>query len=222
MADPNGKKTVFALHTSFALVDLLEKHFKEQLPDVRIVNIVDDSLLSDVRQAGHLTPSVTRRMVGYAELAQSAGADAIFNCCSSVGEAADLIRNVVDVPVVKIDEKMAEKAVQAGKRIAVVATVATTLDPTVRLIEKKAQAGAKTIEVHRHLVEGAFDVLQSGDAKKHDEMVRKEIERAAANADVIVLAQASMSRMIAGLEGKLPVPVLSSPKAGVQELKDLI
>src|SRR5687767_5063052 len=112
--DNERQKTVFALHTSFALVDLLRKHFDDQLPGVRIVNIVDDSLLADVRATGHLTPSVTRRMLGYAQLAQLAGADAIFNCCSSVGEAADLMRKTVDIPVIKIDEKLAEEAVKTG------------------------------------------------------------------------------------------------------------
>ena len=73
------KKTVFAIHTSTALLAPLGKLFAEMLPDVRIVNIMDDSLLADVRTAGRLTPSVMRRIVGYGALAQSAGADAIFN-----------------------------------------------------------------------------------------------------------------------------------------------
>ena len=37
------KKTVFILHTSFSLVDVLNNLFGEQLPEVRIVNIIDDS-----------------------------------------------------------------------------------------------------------------------------------------------------------------------------------
>ena len=220
--DTEHQKTVFAIHTGFAVVEMLNRQFKEQLPGVRIVNIVDDSLLPDVRAAGHLTPSVIRRIVGYAELAQSAGADAIFNCCSSVGEAADLARRVVDIPVVKIDEKMAEEAVARGKTVAIVATVGTTLDPTARLIEKKAHDHGKLIEITRHLVEGAFDALIAGDAEKHDQMVTSEIERAAKSADVVVLAQASMSGLLGRLEGKLPVPVLSSPQTGLQELKRVL
>jgi len=220
--DTEHQKTVFVIHTSFALVDLLNGLLKEQLPGVRIVNIVDDSLLADVRAVGHLTPSVTRRIVGYAVLAQSAGADAIFNCCSSVGEAADLVRKVVDVPVVKIDEKMAEEAVAAGKKVAIVATVGATLDPTARLIEKKAHEHGKSIELTRHLVEGAFEMLVAGNAEKHDQMVISEIERAATSADVVVLAQATMSRLLGRLEGKLPVRVLASPPTGVQELKRVL
>jgi len=215
-------KTVFVLHTSFALVDVLNKRFVEQLPGVRMVNIVDDSLLVDVREAGHLIPSVTRRMVGYAILAESAGADAIFNTCSSVGEAADVMRQVVDIPVVKIDDAMAGEAITYGGRVAVTATLPTTLAPTARLIERKAREKGKAIEIHRHLVKGAFDMLMAGDPAKHDEMILDEIERAAQEADVIVLAQGSMARLIPKLEGKISIPVLSSPDRGIAALRDIL
>lgn len=215
------QKTVFVIHTSFALVDLLGKMFKEQMPEVRVVNIVDDSLLADVRIAGHVTPSVTRRMLGYATLAQSAGADVIFNTCSSVGEVADQMRAVVDVPVVKIDEAMAEQALEYGNRIAVVATVPTTLGPTGRMVERIAQKKNLPVQVKAHLVDGAFDALMGGDPARHDEMVVAEVQRAAQEADAVVLAQGSMSRLSARFAG-LNVPVLSSPVSGMQQLKQVV
>ena len=214
-------KTVFALHTSFALVEPLRKEFADRLKRVRVVNIVDDSLLADVRAAGKLTASVTRRMVAYALAAQASGADAIFSCCSSVGEAADVIRTVVDIPVVKIDETMAAEAARRGERVAVVATVATTLDPTVRLIERKAAEMGKKLHTFRHLVDGAFDVLQAGDSKRHDSMVLAEISMAAAEADVVVLAQASMARLVPLLP-RTGTPVLTSPASGVDELRRVL
>jgi Asp/Glu/hydantoin racemase len=216
------QKTVFAIHTSPALVAPLGKLFAEMIPDVRIVNIVDDSLLADVRKAGHLIPSVTRRIVGYGILAQSAGADAIFNCCSSVSEAADLLSQVVDIPVVKIDRRMAEKAVSCGPHVGVIATLPTTLDPTVRLIEAEARLGNQAVRMRRYLVEGAFDALMSGDGQKHDEMILAEIERAAGENDVVVLAQGSMARLVPALDGKTRVPVLSSPRLGVEALREAL
>lgn len=219
--DEKKQKTVFILHTSFALVEVLQKLTKEYLPDVRVVNLVDDSLLADARMAGHMIPSVARRLTGYAILAQSAGADAIFNSCSSVGEVADLIRQVVDIPVVKIDDCMAAEAVRTGTKVAVVATVPTTLDPTARLIQHKAQEMGKPIQIQRHLVEGAFDTLMAGNAAKHDELVSNEIRCAAQEADVVVLAQGSMARLIPNLTD-LPVPVLASPLSGIEDLKRVL
>jgi len=215
-------KTVFVIHTSFALVDVLNPLFRQELPNVRIVNIVDDSLLADVRAVGHAPPSVVRRMVGYAVLAQSSGAHAIFNVCSSVGEVADIMRQAVDIPVVKIDDAMTTEAVTRGKEIAVVATLPTTLGPTARLVERKAVEAKKVVNIHRHLAEGAFDVLVGGDPQKHDEMVAEEIIRAAQKVEVVTLAQASMARLVPQLAGKVTVPILSSPLSGVKELRRIV
>jgi Asp/Glu/hydantoin racemase len=212
-------KTVFALHTTPVLVEALRKLFPEILPDVRLVNVIDDSLLADVRTAGKLTPSVTRRIIGYGTLAESSGADAILNCCSSVGEAADLLAQTVSIPVVKIDSRMAEQAVEQGSRIAVVATVATTLDPTERLILRKARERGKHVTTQRYLAASAYDALMAGNSEEHDRLLMTEIRRAMSENDVVVLAQGSMARL-APLLPQDSVPVLSSPRSGIEALKE--
>lgn len=212
-------KTVYAIHTGFALVEPLKPLFAELLPAVRVVTVVDDSLLADVRSAGHVTAAVTRRLTGYGMLAATSGADAIFNCCSSVGEAADLLARMVEIPVVKIDDRMARMAVETGSRIGVLATVPTTLDPTERLVQRKAAELGREVEVRRYLVDGAFDALMSGDAAQHDAMVLEAIERAAAENDAVALAQGSMARLVSRLPASIRVPVLSSPRLGVQALR---
>lgn len=212
-------KTVYAIHTSFALVEALKPLFAELLPEVRVVHVVDDGLLGDVRAAGGITPTVTRRLVGYGMLAASSGAAAIFNCCSSVGEAADLLAGLVEIPVVKIDDRMATIAAERGGRIAVVATLPTTLNPTERLIQRKADAMATVVSVQRYLVEGAFDALASGDSRRHDHMVLDAISAAAAANDIVVLAQGSMARLLPQLPPAVAVPVLASPRLGVEALR---
>jgi Asp/Glu/hydantoin racemase len=214
------QKTVFAIHTGPVLVEVLRKLFPEVLPDVRLVNVVDDSLLADVRAAGGLTPSVTRRIIGYGMLAESSGANAILNCCSSVGEAADLLAKTVNIPVVKIDERMAQEAVARGSQIGVVATVETTLDPTERLIQRKATESDKKIVTKRYLVDRAFDALMAGESGKHDALVMAAIRRAISENEVVVLAQGSMARLLPMIQSDSSVPVLSSPRSGVQVLKD--
>jgi len=211
-------KTVFAIHTGPVLVDVFKKLFPELLPDVRLVNVVDDSLLSDVRAAGGLTPSVTRRIVGYGMLAEASGADAILNCCSSVGEAADVLARTVSIPVVKIDKRMAVQAVEHGSSIGIVATVATTLDPTERLIQRTANEAGKSVTTKRYLVNSAFDALISGNTEEHDQLLKAEIGKAMSENDVVVLAQGSMARLVPSLEQR--VPVLSSPRSSLEALKE--
>jgi Asp/Glu/hydantoin racemase len=146
-------KTVYAIHTGPVLVDVLRKLLPEMSPSVRLVNIFDDSLLTDVRTAGALTSAVARRIIGYGLIAASSDADAIFNCCSSVGEAADTLATLVDIPVIKIDDRMATRAVELGARIGVMATLATTLDPTERLIQRTASASGRQVHTTRYLPE---------------------------------------------------------------------
>ena len=213
-------KTVYAIHTGPVLVDVLRKLFPEMIPEVRLVNVVDDGLLSDVRAAGRLTSAVSRRIIGYGLIAASSGADAIFNCCSSVGEAADTLASVVDIPVVKIDDRMASRAVELGRRIGVMATVATTLNPTERLINRKAAEYGREVHTTRYLADSAFDALLAGDGERHDLLVRATVEQAMDENDVVVFAQGSMARLIPIMQDHSSVPVLSSPRFGIEALRE--
>ncbi|MGF6842954.1 Asp/Glu/hydantoin racemase [Paraburkholderia youngii] len=210
--------TIAVVHTGPVTVQPIKDQISEQIPEARVINIMDDSLLNDVRAAGHLTQEVASRIHSYMANAQAMHVDIILNACSSVGEAVDSVRNFVSTPIVKIDEAMAEEASAIGRRIGVVATVSTTLEPTVRLIRKKADELSRTIEVSERIADGAFEALLSGNAALHDEIVKNTISALAEEVDVVVLAQVSMARLVPQLEG-VRVPVLSSPRSGVAALK---
>jgi Asp/Glu/hydantoin racemase len=211
-------RTVVVVHTGPATVQPIKQQFQQILPDVRVVNIMDDSLLNDVMAAGHVTEAVTGRIFSYMQLGQQMGAAALLNACSSVGEAASAARPAIGIPLIKIDEVMAEQAVAAGPRIGVVATVKTTLEPTVRLIKAKAATAGRAIEVTEALAEGAFQALLDGKGDLHDDIVKRTIRTLADKVDVIVLAQVSMARLVPSLTD-LKVPVLSSPQSGVEAVR---
>lgn len=214
-------RTVVVVHTGPATVQPIKQQFQQILPDVRVVNIMDDSLLNDVMAAGHLTEAVTGRIFSYMQLGQQMGAVALLNACSSVGEAASAARPAISIPLIKIDDVMSERAVATGSRIGVVATVKTTLEPTVRLIRAKAAAAGKSIDVTEALAEGAFQALLDGKSEVHDEIVKRTIKSLADKVDVIVLAQVSMARLVPALAG-MKVPVLSSPQSGVEAVRDAL
>jgi Asp/Glu/hydantoin racemase len=212
-------KTVAAVHTSPAIVDPIKELFEEILPDCRLVNIVDDSLIQDVIRDGEVKLPVTRRLMRYYLACEDLEADAIFNTCSSIGEVASMARTMIRIPLIKIDEPMARRAVVLSDSIAVLATLPTTLAPTVRLVRSMAEQAGRKVQVVEGLAEGAFQALVGGDPARHDELLEKAAERVAEKSEVIVLAQASMARMeksLAELTGKT---VLSSPRAGVEEVK---
>lgn len=213
---------IAVIHTSPVSLAELKSLFAEILPDVEMMNIIDDSLLEEVKRNGSITPHVCSRICAYARIAQDLGARMILNQCSSVGEACDVARNVVDIPYIKIDEPMAEQAVALGERIAVVGTVASTMGPSSRLVERTAQRLGKKAVVTPYLADGALDILmKEKNQEKHNTLVLEEIKKAAGSNDVVVLAQGSMTVMLPLLDG-IKKPVLTSPRLGVQRLSELL
>jgi Asp/Glu/hydantoin racemase len=212
-------KTVAAVYTAEALVKPLTEVFAAELPQVRLINIVDGGLIQDIIRDGRVTTGTARRLMHCFMAAADSGADVIFNTCSSVGDVVPHARWFVPREIIKIDDPMAEQAVRRGKRIGVLATLPTTLDPTVRLVKDKAADAGRSVEIMEGLAEGAFQALTSGDPEKHDDLLRATAARVASEVDLLVLAQGSMARMeqeLASLTGK---PVLSSPRSGVAAVK---
>jgi Asp/Glu/hydantoin racemase len=219
------KKRVALIHTSFVFFDrepLLFDLFDEILPEVERLNIVDDQMLAEVMEKASIDPQITRRMSHYVLAAQAAGVDAIFNTCSSLGPAFDVAKELVSIPCVKIDDGMAELAAKEAKKIAVLATVPTTLPPTAALIQEKADQLGTKIELQRFLCEGAFDLLMKGEKDRHDDMVSEKALESAEWADTLVLAQCSMARLAPRLSKETHRPVLSSPRLGVERLKAIL
>jgi Asp/Glu/hydantoin racemase len=217
-------KNMGMLHTSFVFVNVepvFQNLFKECLPDVQVVDFVDSDILASVIRDGGIKDSHHRRMAYMALAAEAAGADVIFSACSSLGPTIDTARRMVKVPVVKIDDPMTQKAVELGSMIGVMATVPTTLPPTINLIQEKADKAEKQVKVNPYLAEGAFNILMGGNREKHDQMVLEGALALAPRVDLIVLAQASMSRLAPMLAEETGKTVLSSPRMAVEYLQSL-
>lgn len=215
---------VAILHTSLVfikLVPMISDLFAELLPETEVVDIIDSQVLADVQVEG-ITENATARMTHMAEVGEAAGADVIFSNCSSLGPTIDAARLAVNIPIIKIDDAMALAAATKASAIGVLATVPTTLDPTIALIEEKAADSGKSLEIHRGLSEGAFDKLMSGDTEGHDQMVLASAQSLAPKVELLVLAQASMTRLAPMLSEATGLEVLTSPRLGVQSVKDYL
>ena len=216
------KKRVGVVHTFLYSVEDIKALFRKYLPDVEMINIIDDSLLEEALANRGLTPAIINRMCDYYSNLQDLGCVCCLNQCSSVGEAADVAQNLIQIPIFKIDAPMARKAVSLGKKIAVVATAISTVEPSSRLVERMAAEAGKEVSVSRCYVEGAYDfLLKTGDKEKHNEMVTAKVREAAKDHDVVVLAQGSMYQMIP-LLADVKIPVLTSLESGVQQLADFL
>lgn len=213
------KKKVGVIHTFLYSVEDLKALFAELVPEVEMINIIDDSLLKEVLANGGPSPAVIKRMSTYAVTLEALGCDLILNQCSSVGEAADAASKLISIPYIKVDGPMAEEAIRLGKKIGVVATAYTTMGPSVRLIENTAKEKGEEREVNACFAEGAYDaLLKEGDKAKHDKILMETIDKACAENDVVCLAQGSMIGLVEVCKSK-PVPVLHSFRSGVEQIR---
>ena len=217
-----SKIRVGVVHTFLYSVEDIKAQFQRYLPDVEMVNIIDDSLLNEALANKGLTPAMIQRICGYYRNLEDMGCICALNQCSSVGEASDVAAKLVKMPIVKIDAPMAEEAVRLGSRIAVIATAISTVEPSCRLVEQKAREAGKRVKVSRCYVEGAYDcLLKNRDQLRHNEMVIAKVKEAALHHDVVVLAQGSMYHLIP-LIGHIAVPVLTSLETGVVQIRKIL
>lgn len=215
-------QTVVAVHTTTAMVEPTKELFNQYLPHVCLINIADDSLIEDVIAANGVTLDVKTRLLSCYKKAIDAGADLIFNTCSSVGDVALEAKEQLPLSIVKIDDTMALKAVSTYERIGVLATLPTTLGPTVRLLKYFAKKSNKQIKVYEGLAQGAFNAILSGDKETHDTLIIDAALAIAHKVDAFVLAQGSMARMEKHLQEITGRPVLSSPQSGVLAVKQML
>ena len=213
---------VVCVHTAMALVEPLTKTFAELLPEVNVNHIADSSLIMEVIANNAVTPAVRRRLLAYYNAAADAGADVVFNTCSSVGDVADYGDIYARIPVFRIDRPMAAEAVVKADRIGVISTLPTTLAPTCRLLLGEAAKAGRKVTLVEGLADGAFAAGQSGDGATHDRLIAEAAQRIADKVDMFVLAQGSMARMEQRLSEMTGKPVLSSPVLGVLGLRKFL
>jgi len=208
--------TLALIHTAVVNVMTFQGLCGELAPDLNTFHMLDESLLKNTIREGSMSTITARRAVGHVLSAADAGADAVLVTCSSIGRGAELARAMISIPVIRVDEAMADEAVSLGSRIGVIATLPTTIEPTAALVYGRAALASRDVEVVTRLCDGAFAALSGGDSAGHDQRVRDGLSALMSQVDVIVLAQATMARVADTLDYSLrSVPILSSPRSGL-------
>lgn len=207
------------VHTGAVVIAPVMALAGELMPGTTTVNYLDDKIVADLGDPDRVG-SVPDRLHDLVAAARRGGAHVVMLTCSSISEHAGSLTEDLGIPVYRIDEAMADVAAATGPRIAVIATLPTTCEPTTRLIRERAELIGANPDIRSEVVEGAFAAVSTGDRETHDRLVVAAIERAAKDADVVVLAQASMAS--AADAANVAIPVLSSLRPGIERLAGLI
>jgi glutamate racemase len=214
--------TVALIHAVIPAMPPMRETLAAELPQARVLNLLDEGLLTEVERRGGLAPECIERLVTQVGLAITAGADAVLLTCTAYSTVVDQVQaRFPSVPVLAVDQVMVDEAVARATRIGVLATVDAGLQQQLTLLQRAAEQAGKTIELVPSLHPAAMAALQRGDSDTHDKILLEALPGLAAQVELVLLAQASMARLLPRLP-VLAVPVLTSPQLAVNHLRQIL
>lgn len=193
----------------------IEAAFAQSWPEVRLMNLLDDSLSADLARDGQLNDAMTERFLALGDYAAATGADAILFTCSAFGPCIEAVaRAHAPMPVLKPNEAMIEQAVTMGRRIGLL----STFPPTLASMPPEFPI---SVDIVPKLAEGALAALDRGDRAMHDRLI-VEASRDLRDCDVIALAQFSIAATAPLVGESTGKPVVTTPDSAVAKLKALL
>jgi aspartate/glutamate racemase len=183
-------------------------------PQALRMNLMDDSLSTDLAMGGGLDAAMHERFQRLAQYAVDCGSHAILFTCSAFGPCIEgVARKHAPLPVLKPNEAMVADAAATGLRVGLVATFGPTLD------SMRTEFPA-SVKLECALAEGALAALNAGDTRRHDDLVgQAALELAQRGCGVIALAQFSMARARSQVAAQTRLPVLTTVDSAVADLK---
>ena len=204
------------LHTGEVHVAGFTERFQEAAPDIPLRHVVRADLLAAAEAAGGLTPEIAAETATVLNAALAEGAACVLCTCSTLGPAVEATAQETTAPILRIDRALAETAVAESNRVLVVAAVETTIGPTLALLEEAAATAGRDVTFRTLVLPQAWALFQAGDFAGYTAAIADAIRKNLGDADMVVLAQASMAAAGAALDD-LGVPVLASPPLAVAQ-----
>jgi hypothetical protein len=220
---PAPAPRIALIHATPLAMEPIQAAFQRHWPQVRHMNLLDDSLSHDRAQAGRLTGEMVRRFEELARYAQHAGASGILFTCSAFGPAIEAAARATGLPTLKPNEAMFDDALALARRqgaplhLGLVATFQASLPSMTEELQETARRRGIAIDLRTAFVPQAMDDLAQGRPADHHRKVA-QAARALAHCDAVMLAQFSMAAALPIVQAELPCAVLSSPDCAVRAL----
>ncbi len=216
-------KKITCVHTGMGgLPTMIETVFKSAIGEAQFHHILDSGLVGDIIEANGVTPQLEKRLYALFDAAATTDADVIVATCSSIGEVTrKYAAEHPEVNLLSIDYPMAKYAAEHGNKVGILATLSTTVEPSANLVKQLVKEAGREVEVVQAVAPGAFQAIREGNQEKASELVVKTAQELCADADIILLAQASMASFKTALAEALGkgVEFLESPSTCAVYLK---
>src|ERR687891_1231945 len=130
--------------------------FQEVFPEAELVNLLDEGLFLDF--GDRLTPSLRRCMTQLICYSAEHGAQAIGLACSVYTPMVEMVRGMVDVPVISSYGPVMAEAMQAGRRVGLIAAVPATLRDSEYFLQQAAREQGASVDTYPRLAEDLMAV----------------------------------------------------------------
>lgn len=194
--------------------------FQEVFPEAELVNLLDEGLFLDF--GDQLTPQLRRRMSQLICYSAEHGAQAIGLACSVYTPMVEMVRTMVDVPVISSYGPVMAEAVQAGRRIGLIAAVPATLRDAEGFLLQAAREHRVQVEACPRLAEELMVVKRHEGEAAFCGRLTEEVNKLAPHVDAVLLTQFSMASALTHLQTTAAVPVLSAPHSSARRLKEAL
>jgi len=206
---------------------------REEWPDARAHNLIDDSLAGDFATIGQISPAIYERFLTLGRYAAAssdgqAPTRGILFTCSAFRPAIERVKADLSIPVITpnegaFDEGLAIcKGAKDGGRIGLLLTFEGSVAPLEGEIHTMADAiGQRRPVIVPAVASGALEALQAGDADLHDRLSAQAAETLPP-VDVIVIGQFSMARVAPLVTAFRSEPVLTTPHMAARKMRRLV
>jgi Asp/Glu/hydantoin racemase len=218
----NGAPKIFLIHVAAVSIPPINQCFSRMWPQAKVVNILEDALYSDLKNAGSLTEALINRVCVLGKYCENSGADAIMFTGSAFGPAVDRLKTVVGVPVLKPNEALYDVICNQTGKVALLSTVPAALSSMGLEIAELAQSRERSPDITAIVIDHAFEALQSGDVEIHDRLVVEAVRRIEQSHDLIALGQFSMWSVGQQLASSTSKPIITTPDTAVDRFRSLL
>ena len=85
-------RRICLIHTTPLMVQLFTPLCRDQLPDVKVTQIINESMIKDTIEAGRVRQPTIDALITFADACFKMGTELVMVTCSSIGPAVDLIQ----------------------------------------------------------------------------------------------------------------------------------
>lgn len=193
----------------------------KKFEDIKPIQYMDSTILDEIRSEGHITDRCMGRMLSMIADACQDGAEGIVLTCTMFSKYVDTFRKLFSVPIIGADVAMMGQAGKVGGRYALLCTFRGTKEPSEKLLKKYCEMSEKEFYIDTYVLEDAYSEAQTGNFKKHNEIIKNKIEEFDKKYDNIVLAQMSMADA-AELANVTNAKVYTSPQSALETIRNII